>query len=202
MIRLKNTRLVYYPIPKVACSSIKAAIARYNGDIFDDFEEVHDLYPTNPFQRPRLLDKSFTVIRDPIQRFVSGYRNRILHHRDMEPLGINDFALNLADICAENRAVDHHFAPAVRYIGTSRWRYWAIFHWHRLDEIKPWLARHGVDISLPHHQSEGPTARVSDLSAKAITYLRQFYEADYINWRDDIKCAQVRPERFLASDLK
>src|SRR5881628_2940232 len=94
-IRLKRTNFVYFPVPKVGCTSLKLAIMQHNRPRkcarLRSEEQVHGRngYRSPPAQwewrtyvRPSRM-RAFCVIRDPIDRFVSGYRNRILFHHDL-----------------------------------------------------------------------------------------------------------------------
>ncbi|MEZ5586121.1 MAG: sulfotransferase family 2 domain-containing protein [Sedimenticolaceae bacterium] len=94
-------KLAYYPIPKVACTSMKHAIFKINNEI--DYKEVnfankrkatgpagrkrnkcqiHSIYKTEIFSLESyeaLGDyRKITLVRDPISRILSAYSNRVL----------------------------------------------------------------------------------------------------------------------------
>lgn len=101
--RIVSTDLVYFPVPKVACTSIKTAILRHNDPTLaariparEPFalpdgrkvRHIHEVYPSRPL---RLYDplvqtgrRWFCVVRDPLKRFLSSYSNRVLHHDDLK----------------------------------------------------------------------------------------------------------------------
>lgn len=84
-IVLENYGIAYFPIPKVACSSLKTALYELAfGKPFvreDAGKSIHQIFPTKPFSRrefQRLTGHfKFAVIRDPIDRILSAYSNKI-----------------------------------------------------------------------------------------------------------------------------
>ncbi len=87
MVVVSNTyRIAYFPIPKVACSSLKKAMhGLVKGTEYDDLrdgENVHAIFPTRPLKKSRLTSLKgyfkFAVIREPTQRILSAYSNKIL----------------------------------------------------------------------------------------------------------------------------
>ncbi len=132
-IRVKGTSFVYFPVPKVGCTSLKLAIMEHNQPQkyaqLRSEEGVHGSsgYRSPPAQwewrtyvRPSRM-QAFCVIRDPIDRFISGYRNRIVFHRDLgkEAPDMNEFALELARYCRSSSHIRHHFMPMVEFTGLA-----------------------------------------------------------------------------------
>ncbi|MES9844974.1 MAG: sulfotransferase family 2 domain-containing protein, partial [Candidatus Sedimenticola sp. 6PFRAG5] len=76
---IKIGNIGYFPIPKVACTSIKTALFivehdRPHDPVLDDGSNVHQFYK----RKCREIDDCgfrFIVIRDPIRRFLSAYNN-------------------------------------------------------------------------------------------------------------------------------
>lgn len=188
-VRIKGTDLVYFPVPKVACTSIKEAILRHNNPVafaaLTEPDEVHRRYGTHRWLREqwRLLKpfmRPFCIVRDPIDRFVSGYRNRILHHNDLadETPDINSFALALAKHCATDSHIGHHFTPMVNFIGHNPDFFDRVFRWSELGEITNYA---GLS-PLERRQAGGPPMSRTDLSPEASAYLHDFYAVDYEVW--------------------
>jgi len=82
-------KFIYYPIPKVACSSLKVAISEIMGiELFDDrphatrFPEIH-LNQSNHIDYFK-----FAFVRNPWDRLVSCYKDKILYCTDHK--GIRD----------------------------------------------------------------------------------------------------------------
>jgi hypothetical protein len=189
-IRIKGTRFVYYPIPKCACTSLKTAIFEHNGPPkegrYDENIGVHGWhgYGTYRWERRRLLLRpwlrAFCIIRDPIDRFVSGYRNRIVHHGDLgEVPTINEFALALEEHASANSAVHHHFAPMTEFVGRDPSIFHRIFTLNQLDQIPNYL---GVRLNIPRTQEGGPKLTRSHLSDEALGHLQRYYADDYQIW--------------------
>ena len=209
-IRINNTRFVFFPVPKVACTSVKTGLLAHN----DPAElariaqvnhpptlNIHMVYPTYPFKPwtpvarwPK--DQWICLVRDPIKRAVSGYRNRILHHHDLEksPEGalerlglpttpdLETFALNLAAYSSANKDVDHHFAPHNTFLGNRPERFAHVFKLSDIQAFKDLLAEAGAPLDIPHEQTGGPKVSVDDLSRKAREALENFYAKDYRAW--------------------
>ena len=94
-IALKQFKLVYKPVPKAACSSIKAGLALLDGrtgikrdELLRDVSLAHGIYQTTRFKRREWpLYRGyfrFTVVRDPLKRILSVYTNRVVDYRDLE----------------------------------------------------------------------------------------------------------------------
>ncbi len=209
-VAIKGTRLVYFPVPKVACSSIKTAIFEHNvpgrSDMLNYSAEtgqgkhIHHIYPTKRLMLRGLPDrlrysvgwKWFAVVRDPLARFVSGYRNRILHHRDLEtapiPEGlpqepdINCFAMELARYCRANVSLNHHFVPMVTYLGKRPERFERIFDISQMAQLRDYIAEHGADLSFDRKQVGGPSISVDELDDRSRAALREVYAEDYAIW--------------------
>jgi hypothetical protein len=203
VIWIKGTRFVYFPVPKCACTSIKTAIFQHNGPprggMYNETIGVHGwrAFETVQFPSKRramllsLVAKPFCVVRDPIERFVSGYRNRIVHLGELgEVPEINDFALSLEKHIAANGSVHHHFSPVVAFLGRNPRFYDRVFRMGEIDQIPKYL---GVPMTIPREQTQGPKIRVSALSPEAIGKLRRFYSEDYAVWGSYIQSATQRP---------
>lgn len=88
-------RFVYAPVPKAACTSIKAYLRRVDGYANElDAGQLHDkrrngLSYASSLSRPQMVNAlfardgyfKFTVVRNPFTRLVSAYRD-LLTHRD------------------------------------------------------------------------------------------------------------------------
>lgn len=110
---ISGTNLIYFPVPKVACTSLKAAILGHNAPgVMTGIEtlretripgerpqpvciapsgrpvrNVHDYFPTSPFRRwypLKYKGRWICVVRDPLKRFLSAFGNRVGHHDDLK----------------------------------------------------------------------------------------------------------------------
>jgi hypothetical protein len=192
-IRIKGTRFVYFPVPKCGSTSLKTVILRHNEpEIFTDriatIEEAHNFpgfgserwpdgfrkWTRRPFIRP------FCIIRDPLERFVSAYRNQVVFKGRMaSPPDINTFALGISEYSQFSEAIRYHFAPMVEFIGERPWYYDRVFLLRDIGELPNYL---GVDLGVQRANDGGPRLTVADLSASAVDALRNFYARDYAAW--------------------
>ena len=138
----KNETLVFYSCPKNANTSAKLFFAKHLG-IEKNFYFIQDEIPK--FKKKESLKKiqeikkknkktnliniwpnhqKFTkvdstykccIIRDPIERFLSAYKNRILFHKDSDFLNYSiDTVINNL---LENNFKNKHFLPQYFYLG-------------------------------------------------------------------------------------
>lgn len=134
-------KFTYYPIPKNASTTIKHWLFDYykaNGVAGFDSDargRVHKCFPTPQKNGGRIgwLKKRglhFTVVRDPVRRFISAYRNRVLNRgclaKNAEMIvaaglsltpGLNEFIRNFSEYANLSREVAHHCSPQAEFIG-------------------------------------------------------------------------------------
>ena len=198
------TRLLYFPVPKAACTSIKRAILTHNARAAGDDRpvgRVHEISPTTAFHRLyplRHLHKRWVcVIRDPVRRVLSAYANRIVFHNELADLpeavlaeaglarqpDLEAFIARLPDYSRLHAGIDHHTRPLVHFLGESPRRYHRIFDMPDLAALPDYLAEHGAPgITLGHEQTGGPKIAPEDLPAKVLDQLRAHYAEDYRIW--------------------
>jgi hypothetical protein len=126
-------------------------------------------------------EKWFCIIRDPIERFVSAYRNRVAHLHDIgsEDLpDLNTFALTIQEH-RKDRNIWHHVRPLKDFLGNDPSRFHRIFLLSEIEQIPDYV---GLSMRIPREQVEGPQMRRSDLSDEAAQALEQFYAEDYRIW--------------------
>ncbi|MFN4098218.1 MAG: sulfotransferase family 2 domain-containing protein, partial [Pararhodobacter sp.] len=140
---LDEFKLAYVAVPKVACTSLKTMMFEVeNGFPFRPFTTsgtawwIHDFYTSIPFAdlpHDRIADyRCIGVVRDPVQRLLSCYSNRVVHHRELSrdkarrPLreadlpfspDLSTFVANLAGYMAAVPSIHHHARPMVDYLG-------------------------------------------------------------------------------------
>ncbi|MXU66134.1 sulfotransferase family 2 domain-containing protein [Oceanomicrobium pacificus] len=209
-VPIKETPYLYFPVPKVASTSIKTAILdHYGGAPSVPFRNrkrgshvsVHKIYRSPRFRlwRTKLIwpqREWICVVRDPISRFPSGYRNRILHYAELEVTAkravearnlttmpsVNAFAINIETYARASKAVRHHFAPQCTYLGVRPERFSHVFDLSELDRLQQLLRDTGADFHIPHEQTGGSDLVIEELSAEALASLKQFYAEDYRVW--------------------
>lgn len=84
-----KTKLAYFPVPKIACNSVKACIFEIENNISVEERKrvepnfnLHRVFPSASFSRakqgiPKEFEK-FGIVRDPLERFLSGFNEKVL----------------------------------------------------------------------------------------------------------------------------
>ena len=138
----KNTgkKLVYYPVAKNANSSAKLFFLKHlkiDKNYYFLSDKVPE-YKVNEDSKYKNLDKKYNlvnflpsytpfekidvdekccIIRNPIKRFISAYKNRVLFHKDFgfRNLNINEIIEKLENNSFDNR----HFLPQSYWLGSD-----------------------------------------------------------------------------------
>ena len=175
-------RIVWVEVPKAASTSLKLALANgLHGTGFVDDRLLHEhvgytyaanvgelgdwltwRWPAGPWWR-------FTVVRDPVARFVSLYREKV--DRD----GLGDIDAWVAAQADSHWWEDIHAVPQVRIVGDPGW-YDHVGHVERLDETAALLSeRLGQPIILGRHNATG---KAPPIAARTRDMLRRRYADD------------------------
>lgn len=200
----ENAGFLYAPIQKVACSSIKSSLVEHfcamqnGGALRPKHKFVHKYFASQPkfwitldaLEKCKLF--KFCVVRDPVDRFVSGYRNRIFDNEDLiagqtrkTPEGelpnfpdIEFFATHLGEYCAANARIDWHFRPQLQIIVEPT----AFDRVYDISEIENLYAdlkdKCGVSLTL-QNQNASRTPEPTQLSPTAKKAVMDFYGGDY-----------------------
>ena len=92
LISIPSKRVQIVTSPKVASTALKLLAYRLeNGRRFDPENRegrggIHKVFPWRPRDFPDPDFLTIAIVRDPISRFVSGYRNRVVDQRELDPL--------------------------------------------------------------------------------------------------------------------
>lgn len=206
-IVLPGQNLLYIPIPKNACTSIKQALHYIEfGRLFDAAEEkhaaytdIHDYYKKLPeaFTGTDNLKETkhlirFAVVRDPVERLISCYRNRVVHLGDLhadtavlqkmnlstEP-DLNTFVLNLRKYRKASKSIEHHSRPQSAFFGGTLAYLDQIYSMEKVDELHEMLQEFNPQLKMLRRKSGGAEVDFSDLSQKAFEHAIGFYQKDY-----------------------
>ncbi|REC57810.1 hypothetical protein DRV84_06465 [Rhodosalinus sediminis] len=199
--------LFYAPVPKVACTSLKLLFfSAENGRPFEPFvvngrtRHIHNAaYATTlhaDLPLARLADMHrVAVIRDPVERLISAYRNRVRNHRELaresapakfaktgldpDP-DLGTFVDRLEDYAALSPSIHHHTRPMVDFLGPDPGWFSELYTLAELDRfLADMRARTGQPLTLPHVQTGGPKLDAGALTAAQLRKLRDVYAADY-----------------------
>ena len=202
-IYLARWGIGYRPLPKVACTTLKELVFRlahhgpFSPELGGGANHVHRYFDLRE-QDIGSAAWRFTVVRDPVKRFLSGYSNRVLHHRELsaeflarqtlrfqpDPAvflpdpGLDHFIEHL-DTYRCVPTIDHHFAPMAEVLAPLE-AYDRVYAFEELDTLFADLGRRtGQPIHAPHLQRGGPKIGLSDLEASARARLIAYYQQDY-----------------------
>ena len=213
---LAKHNIAYISAPKCACTSIKELIfclennCRFNkvrdhkGAVCLVINEkkhyIHNFYPTIPFarqERARLQRlHCFCIVRDPIDRIISCYNNRVLRYKvltqdALSEAGIrapanpdpNQFIKNLHQYKKIND-IKHHTLPLIHFLGSESNFYDEIFNLNSLKEAETTLKRHfsKQNANLLHLQKTNQNIQNSSKNAfdkTTIKHIESIYEEDY-----------------------
>lgn len=204
---LWDHRLTYVSLPKAACTSLKHMFFEIeNGFAFRAFQangraqHIHNAaYPSRPFARlphGRIAGHlRLAVLRDPVSRFLSGYSNRVLHHRELAPERIApehrrqgaspdpdlaEFLDKLEIYRAASPSIRHHTEPMVGFLGPDPGYYGGLYDISRLEDFRRRLEEVlGRPVEIPHRQTGGPKLGPEALSAAQRQRLERIYAEDY-----------------------
>ncbi|WP_101068164.1 sulfotransferase family 2 domain-containing protein [Roseovarius salinarum] len=198
--------LAYISVPKVACTSIKRFFFEIeNGRPFQGFRangknyNIHKLYPGKSFDalpaRQLAPLQRFTVVRDPIARFLSCYGNRVGFHRELNKkwlgekgrdLGlkpnpdVHTFIERLEDYLSVSRPVWWHCRPMVDILGTDPEYYTKIFDISEIEDFRSTVcSMTGGNAQIGRHQTGGEKIPRDELTGDEISFLTDYYSRDY-----------------------
>ncbi|PAU93043.1 hypothetical protein CK503_14075 [Aliifodinibius salipaludis] len=206
-IYLPEQKLIYIPIPKNACTSIKHALheiefdKRFDTDLpeFSDYREHHDYYlkRTDAFTSVNTLRERtdclrFALVRDPVKRLISCYRNRVVDLGDLEssetnlkryglPIipDLNTFAMNLDTYRKVNKSIEHHARPQTEFLGNTLYYLDRVFTLADTSELLGMLQKYKPGLELRQRKTGGTTRTLADLSPEALEAAISYYRQDY-----------------------
>lgn len=123
----------------------------------------------------------FCVVRDPIERFVSAYCDRVLRYgrKELESFPTVSSLVQSLHSLEGFASLKHHVRPLVDFYGTKPHEYEYVFRFGELTELKNFLEER-MNQKLPDlrlqscERIEKPTLTDEDKST-----LRDFYAEDY-----------------------
>ena len=206
-ICLPDEKLIYIPIPKNACTTVKQVLHQIefgrvfnaNHSVSDPYVDVHDYYlkRRDAFTGNAKLNSAsdytrFTVVRDPVERLISCYRNRVVDLRDLqsdtdilrkknlsaEP-DLEEFVLNLKQYRNASKSIEHHTRPQSLFLGGTLQYFDNIYPFECLNELHDFLRTFSPQLKLLTRKSGGTQVDASGLSDEALASAVQYYERDY-----------------------
>lgn len=180
-----SLKLLYISIPKCACTSLKSYMYLIeNGEQFEGYKNngkvinIHHLYPSNSFKKMlKIYQKEYDLndytkiclIRDPIQRIISAYTNRVKHHKELSEKILNKYDLNpnLANptfgkfldnyfVYRKVHSIKHHTDPLHEFIGENPAFYDKIFNLNKINDFSEFInEKFNMEYKIPKLQTGG-----------------------------------------------
>lgn len=178
----KNSKsFVYHPAPKCGCSTMKEVILRANGidGRWKPAQEFpHRFIPCVKFNEVK-ADVKMCVVRDPIERFISGYSNRVLFHKDIKPIEFNKFVDNFEYFYKKVPIFRHHFTPQTWFVGKDPKYYTNIFFVNEMSDAIDFVSDFfEVEPVYVRNQTGGSNLKPIP-NEKQKEFIRDFYKEDY-----------------------
>jgi hypothetical protein len=189
-----TNKLIYFHAPKCASRTIIAWYGLINypnmmtdhpswfdsyrkGDYMDIYEFVNKPKFENIFKLPK-----FCVVRNPIERFVSAFTDRVLRYQlnEFEEIKtIDNFIDNFDFYMKKYDVLSHHIKPQYIFYGENVNEYDHIFKMSEIDEIKK-LLEDTYQVVLPDlHLQQCKHIEKPRLNENQIKFLENFYKKDY-----------------------
>tara|TARA_B100000963_G_scaffold144202_1_gene125624 strand:+ start:2928 stop:3554 length:627 start_codon:yes stop_codon:yes gene_type:complete len=194
--KINNKKLIYYPCPKNANTSAKMFFAKhlnidknflFLGDEIPQIEQTPDQYsgkqniigiiPSKlPFRKIN-VDIKCCIVRDPIKRFISAYKNRILYHRDIQ---FKDHSIDMVLEKLENNKFENkHFLPQTYFLGEdlNYYTFWSTTEEVSFfaDQVNDFFSR---KILFPKIQTGGSDIKIK-LTSSHISKIEKIYAKDF-----------------------
>ena len=178
IFKIKNNTCHYYPTPKCGCTSTKIMIWKALGGKINNEEEIHVKFPTKTFFKIPSSVK-FAIVRDPVERFVSAYSNKIIHHKVIPYIEFEQFIKNFDNYYNNNVHIHHHFRPQIDFIGTQPEYFNKIFYLNEMGKVALFLSNlFNKEIEIERRQTGGTNSKPIP-TEKQIQFIKNLYKNDY-----------------------
>jgi hypothetical protein len=225
----RSSKIMYTPTPKVACTTIKAAIVLLEEPSRIDAPRPHDpsthgvptLLKVSPDESKFVLNSPdwvrFCVTRRPYERLVSAWVDKVFAGRSLRTLPYAEAVLHTRDIGGQFREFvkalnedhplyrgDQHFVTQVRLLHPEVVPYTHILDVSELESFAAWVrsshpSRLGFDVSARRNQSLKVPLRAMFDRATA-SVVEDLYRADFEAFHYEREEFDEEAEEFLLTE--
>lgn len=190
-----NNEIAYYTTPKCGSRTILAWAAlikepdliHKHPEWFEESRqgiEYRDIrIRVKKYENPTHDQKiRFCIIRDPVEKFVSAFTNRILFHRKPQvDITITDFINNFDNLLKQKlyKDAEIHFTTQVHYIGKTPNIYTHIFDIKELDKLKTLLQNTTGTVLPDLHLQKSGNIEKPKLTEEQVQWVKNKYRIDY-----------------------
>ena len=192
ILDIKDQKLGYYLVPKCGSRTVIAwqlvllypNIAQDNPAWFEESRPVTGYHEINNLAvRSKLKNFpiKFCIVRDPVERFLSAYTNRVLVHKRNPFIEIDDIIRNFDEKIKteEYHDLEYHTRPLDYWLGKDVGLYDRIFNLREMDSVKKLIENvYGVTLPEFHLQKNGNIPKPS-LTTGQINWIKERYKSDY-----------------------
>ena len=191
-----DKKMGYFHAPKCGSRTIISWIAlikepnliKKYPEWFEESRQHLEYYEIRKKLNPASYDDfyiKFCVVRDPVDRFLSMYTNRVLFHQKIKnfdcSIGISEF-IECFDNMIDTKNfedVKRHSEPLTYHLGTDPFFYTHIFNIKQLDKVK-YLIEEIYDVKLPNlHLQKSGNIEKPKLNGEQIDWIKNKYQKDY-----------------------
>lgn len=208
IVDVLNGKAAYYHAPKCGSRTILGWIAILESpNIFA--ENPHWFKETSPGdpvyneirKRVKILSTGFEdfshypvrfcIIRDPVDRFLSAYINRIVFHKDLiklknNPPSILEFIENFDYFCKNNESTRIHFLPQKNFYGENLNLYTHIFRFKEFREVKNLLEKIKGETLPDIRLQQSGSLQKPTIGQFETNWIKKLYSIDYEIYKDYI----------------
>ena len=208
--------LAYFAVPKNACTTLKEAFFALNeGRPFAPWDgpEGRTMYIHNTqgyFSAPATPEAfaetegllRLAVVRDPMRRLVSCWKNRVLHHRELSVARLGEapfaqhglppdppfplFIEKLEGYRALSWSIRHHSDLQVVFLGRDPGAFAHVVPMEALAELQELVASlAGAPVAFGHAQRGGREFPDPEIDAATRQRMLAYAAEDYDHWRLD-----------------
>jgi len=141
-------------------------------------------YPTGQtFGMPIVPENNkvrFCVVREPVERFISGFTNRALKEEDIKDLTVDRFIDNFDYYFAKYQNIYTHFAPQVFSYGHYPNLYTHIYNTKQMPEVKKMLESYSGPLpEIFINKTTDEVKQTIKLTDEQIAFIKKKYAIDY-----------------------